>query len=59
MVDAASLCKLTFDEADQIWSKMIEADRWMPYPDFQTAWDNESFAKQEIASTVDSTETDD
>ena len=31
----------------------------MPYPDFQSAWDDEFLAKQEIASTFDSIETDD
>lgn len=59
MVDAVSLDRLTFEKADQIWRQMIEEDRWMPYPDFQSAWDDEFLAKQEIASTVDSVETDD
>jgi len=59
MVDAVSLDRLTFEKADQIWRQMIEEDRWMPYPDFQSAWDDEFLAKQEIASTFDSIETDD
>jgi hypothetical protein len=41
MLSAVSTGALSFDAAAAIWSSMVAEGRRMPYPDFQTAWDEE------------------
>lgn len=58
LLDAVSTTKMTFDEASDIWERMIQARRRMPYEDFQSAWDNEARCELETAATLDPARTD-
>lgn len=53
MVDAVSSNRLAFEEARHMWERMVQEERRMPYPDFQSAWDSDARPEAETAATLD------